>query len=260
MDGYTTKEVLFSTKDKLKELETKLRKLKELSYIKDDKNIESVSYDILYLDKKEKPELRCVIDYNPRNLRGIIKNIEKRFQIYSYGAECGRLTRDNNGRCYIFNDNYRIIIPREHDNLFGDIADEILEDEFVDKFLRNDYLLTDDTEGALKIYTNAITMQSDFGRFTFYPSEATARLEAQEGIELSNINIENLLNIRLSKNKFNDYQRSIIDSSKEKDKEIVIPSFGDTYKKLVKKARHFVYGEVNFEVKEDEKRLYLIRK
>ena len=259
MEGYTAKEVLLSTKDKLKTLDTKLKKLSELSYIGNDKNIKSVSYDILFLNKTENPEIRCIVDYN-KNLRGIIKNIEKRFQIYSWGSECGRLTRDNNGRCYIFNDSYRVIIPIEHDKLFGNLADEILDDEFVIKFLRNDYILTDTTDAGLKIFSNGITMQSNFGRFTFYPEEERASLEAQEGILLSNNNIVNLLNIRLSKNKFNDYQRSIIDSSKEKEKKIIIPSFNDSYKKLVKKGSHFIYGEVNFEVKEDEKRLYLIRK
>ena len=66
--------------------------------------------------------------------------------------------------------------------------------------------------------------------------------------ELSDEMLYELLNIELDDSYFSDYRKKIIESSKERNKEIIISKFNTKN------------SEVDFDIKEDEKRLYLIKK
>lgn len=99
MINFTAKELLLSTKDKLRELENKLKLLSDMTCIEHDKNIESVRYVLLPEDSfsSNKPELCLVVKWNDKSLKGMINNILVRMNLYIWGEESGLVLRNNNG-------------------------------------------------------------------------------------------------------------------------------------------------------------------
>ena len=256
MEGYTTKEVLLATKNKLAQLEEKLNKLKEMTYIAGDKNIKDIRYDILNLDNDEKPELRCHVYWNDKRLKGKIKNLKVKYNLYIYGPENGKVVRDNNGNSYILNDNYHMFIPCEKQEEFRQVSDEILSDEFTNEFLKGHwfYPRTNSKNQSMNLFPDIVMIsgnnnyQDYFTWFNFFPIKNSARLRVEKKGELSDEMLYELLNIELDDSYFSDYRKKFIESSKERNKEIIIPKFNTKN------------SEVDFDIKEDEKRLYLIKK
>lgn len=258
MEKYTTKDVLLSTKDKLAEIEKKLNRLKELTYTQNDKNIKSIRYSITnihQLDKKE-PELRCVVSWNDKRLKGKIKNLQVHFNLYIWGREIGKVVRDNNGDSYILNDYYQLHIPDVNQEEFGAISEEILSDEFVRKFLDGYWFYPKQNalSQAMVVFPDRVEIRgltnlaNYITYFNYFPAEKTAKLKTIKGFELSEGILHELLNIPLDNSYFTDYRKKYIDSSEAKDKKIIIPEF------------NINTGEVDFNIEEDNKGIYLIKK
>lgn len=258
MEKYTTKDVLLSTKDKLAEIEKKLNRLKELTCTKDDKNIKSIRYNISnnqHHDKKE-PELTCTVSWNDKRLKGMIKNLQVHFNLYIWGRESGLVVKDNNGNSYILNDDYHMYIPNRNQEEFGTISEEILSDEFVRKFLDGFWFYpkghtSNQVMMALpsRVEIRGLTSLANYiTYFNYFPAENTAKLKTIKGFELSERILQELLNIPLDDSYLSDYRKKYIDSSTAKDKKIIIPEF------------NINTGEVDFNVEEDNKGIYLIKK
>ena len=256
MEGYTTKEVLLSVKDKLCELERKLNHLKYLTIYSEDKNIKDIRYNVHNSHYKEKPELYCHVSFNDSNLNGKLKNFLIRSGRYIYGNESGIVLRDNNGNSRIILKNSDVFIPEERQEEFREVADEVLSDDFYNGFLKRHYIYPDKNgiDKSMEIYSNYIAIKSkthDTSKpicFSYKPTQKEAKLTIWGGKELSDVMIQDLLNLRLSKDKFTDYRKDFMESSKEKDKEIIIPNF------IVKSKN------VDFTVLDDETGLRLIKK
>lgn len=256
MDKYTTKEVLLATKDKLGELEKKLNILKEMTCITIDKNIKEIRYTILNTKNIEDPELQCVVSWNDKKLKGKIKNLQVRLNLFMWGREVGLVVRDNRGKSYILNDYYNMYIPDENQKEFGKIYDEILTDEFVKQFLKGYWFYPEivDKSQSMTVFPNEVRIcgithnANCLTLFKYFPGDNTAILKSLKGYGLTDEMLHELLNIQLSNSYFKDYRREVIDSSPIRNKEIIIPKFSAET------------GEVNFNIEEDEKKLCLIMK
>lgn len=256
MEKYTTKDVLLATKDKLGEIERKLNRLKELTYTNGDKNIKSIRYNISNINDEKEPELRCVVSWNDRRLKGKIKKLLVNCNLYIWGREVGKVVRDNNGNSYILNDEYNIYIPNDKQNEFGNTSKEILDDEFVRKFLNGYWFYPkDNTENkSMMVSPEKVTISGQANSsnyitdFSCFPRDNAAQLKTVKGFKLSDGILQELLNISLDESFFSDYRKKYIDSSEKTAKKIVIPEFiTDT-------------GEVNFNIEEDDRAVYLVKK
>ena len=262
MAEYTTKDLLLTTKDKLKEIEIKLRRLAELTYIDCDKNIERVRYVIQPDTYGGKPELDCVVDWNSKTLKGRLTDLAVRLNLYAWGRESGLVLRNNNGKNYININEYSLGIPDEHQDEFRAVADEILAEEYIKEFLRADNYFGTGDDGRVRAYLSPsnISIAGEIGNcgarsvFTYSPADDTAKYYGQK-VEIkdkkdtildSDILLE-LLNTPLNQQYLTEYQMQAMDSSLARRKEIIVPEFTNTN------------GRVDFQVTEDEKRLYLGR-
>ncbi len=252
MSGYTTKEVLLSTNDKLKEINDKLEHLKNMTSIESDKRIKSIKYDVHCLDSKKNPELHCHVISN----KGLIKNLFIRDNFYSHGKDVGLVVRDNNGNSYVMIDKYNVNIEGKNQEGFNKTADEVLTDEFVRNFLKKHWLYppVDGLNNSMSLFTDNITIRSVIKNtdypifFTYLPYEKKASLSTCKGQSLNSEMIQKLLSMNLDDDNFDEYKKGFIESSKDLNKEIIVPEFS------VQKDR------VDFSVKEDNKGLYLIKK
>lgn len=252
MSEYTAKDIILSTKDKLAELEKKLKKLKEMTCIAEDKNIKDVRYNIINIDNGDKTELDCLVSWNDKRLKGIIKNLQLKLNLFAWGSEAGKVVRDNNGNSYILNNEYHLYIPSEYQEEFRSVADEILSDEFVNEFLKGNWFYPPPNSGyqSTLIYPNKIII-SNFSKelyLNFYTDKNAAQLKSSKGYELSEEMLYELLNMKLSESCFSDYRRKVIESSKSRNKGIIISEFNNNS------------GKVDFNVEEDENNLYLVKK
>lgn len=254
MSEYTAKDIILSTKDKLGEISKRLERLEELTDISRDKRIQSVDYDIL-TDKDRKPEILCsVIDKN-RGLKGIIKDLKIYQNLRIHGLESAIVSRDNNGNSYIMNDKYSLFIPERQQEEFGNISDEILSDEFVNNFLNSNWFYPkgNATNRCVEVYPNNVRIRGETNKekmayFNYFTRNNTAMFQTEKGFELTDTLLQELLNFPLDEFNFTEYRTKVIESSPLKNKVIIIPKF-DTET-----------GRVDFDVEEDEKHLYLIKK
>lgn len=257
MECYTPRMVLLSTKDKLAEIEGKLKELSCLTNIEKDKNIDNVRYVLYSPMHRDKPELHCVVEYNKKRIKGMWKELLKAVNLYIWGVDSGTVLWDNNGNCHIDIGNYVFFVKDNNKELFRDIAEGLFTDEFVLKFLNNTFFYPKE-KGVLEymdlapnwINLNGAVKDSFHSiYFTYYPFSKTANFLSHEpNYEVSDETIRRLLDEELNIECLNDYQRSFIDSSNELNKEILIPRF------------HSKERKIDFNVIEDEKCLRLVRK
>ena len=238
MEGFTTKEVLLATKDKLIELEDKLDILKELTYTAGDKNIKEVRYSIMGGSSTKKPDLFCTVEWNDKNLKGRIKNLAVKNGMYAMGHEICNIARDNNGKIYIVNDYYHLSIPNVDQNEFGRMSDEILSDEFVKRFLQDKPYYGDRTYMDVKAYSMFIRGIPPKGyysvNFKYDPKKCLAYMYADDDYRLTDEMLHGLLNAKLDIRTFSKYKKDLIEESKEKnkDKEIEISTFNTKKKNI----------------------------
>ena len=230
--------------------------LKSLTCIEQDENVKSIRYNISNDIEVKKPELHCVVTWNDKNLKGRIKKLKVHFNMYVWGNEIGVIVRDNNGRCYIKNDEYDIFIPSKKQGKFSKIADEVLQDEFSSEFLRRKIFYSSKPDDGLDLFTDHINIkrvieqngQRYLTSFEYYPMNHTATLKSTKGIQLNSEMIQESLNMDLLPDYFNEYQVHYINNSNNKDYNIIIPEFITQEKK------------VDFSVETGEKGIYLIKK
>ena len=251
MEKYTAGDLILTTKDKLKELSDKLNRLEQLTLISRDKNIKKVHYHTITNIDCEKPILQCIVDWNDKRLSGKIKNLKVKFHMYMWGPEVGRLVRDNNGGCYILNNYYNVIIPNENQKEFGELSDEVLNDEFTIKFSSNRFLYGKEPSHIMDMNENRILVKNNgkgnqYLRFIYAPGKEEATLTSTYKIHLNDKMLTDLLQQRIYS--LNENQREYIDNSPELNKRIFVKDFSveDT--------------KVDFKIEEDEKGLYLIKK
>lgn len=254
MSEITMKDMLLTTKDKLGELEKKLRQLKGLTYTECDKNIKEVRY-VLLTSATENPELSCVVARNDKRIKGIINNLLVRRGLYVYGRESGLVLRDNNGNSHIDINEYSIGIPDYNQEKFKDISDELLNDEFVRKFLRGTFYFRNKKAkpaGLVTIAPDFINVKGcenlDSLLFNYYSLDKQFSLFNCSRNKISDENLIELLNMPLDSNHLSDYQTRFIESSPMRNKEIIVPRFSCEN------------GHIDFDVKEDEKKFCLIKK
>lgn len=171
-----------ATKDRLCELEKKLKQLKEMTYINGDKNIKDIRYTIFSTSENEQPELYCNVTWNEKNLKGIIKNLKVRTGLYTFGREKGLVLRDNNGRSYINNHSYSMYIPEKNQKEYGRISSELLDDKFIKGFVKEGLLFAKDNVD-MSIVPNSVNikMLKDYLiSFYYYPGEKRAELMAKK--------------------------------------------------------------------------------
>lgn len=253
-NSITAKELILSTNDKLKELDTQLNKLKCLTSTEHDKNIKGIRYNIVNQLETKKPEIQCIVDFNDKTLLGKIKKLRIKSDIYLLGRRTGHLVRNNNGKCFIMNDYYNIIIPEENQELFGKIADEILNADFTNNFLFNRHLFTSDPSQLVRLFPNKIVIEKHgyiknkpyHLSFTYYPKDGEATLTSSNKIDLTNDDITGILSSELGC--LSDYQKEYIEVFSEESKKIFVPDFSVKGK------------EINFNVVDDKKGLYLVKK
>ena len=247
MKEYTVKDLLLSTKDKLAELEGKLRKLSEMTV--HNQNAKSVRYGVYYEGYKQ-PELYYYVIWNDKNLKGIIKNLLMHSGWSSIGRrESDIVYKNNNGYPYIKSRTYQIHIPYGSNEHFKIIAGEVLNDEFVHEFLKDHIIYHNG--GYIDLGTSWIDTHNTFKdqyynkHFIYYTANNKA---IYNGNELSDELLMELLNAKLNPDNLSDYRRKMIDESSVKNKEIIIPKFYDKT------------GKIEFNIEEDEKTLCLIKK
>ncbi len=259
MVDFTAKELLLATKDKISEIEKKLQILSDLTCIKNDKNIESVRYVLLHGSTDfptKRPRLSCVFEWNDRRIKGMINNSLVRMNRYRWGSESGLVIRDDNGKNYIANKDYAAFIPRENQEEFSSITDELLTDEFVLNFLSQGVFYSRESSKLKKVdlYPSPISIEEkEIGvgkriSFLYYPVDNKACFMIQNGNELTDEMLQELLNSQLDPAYYSDYVRRTIESSDQTTKDIFIPKFKDKS------------GKLDFNVQEDYKRLSLVRR
>ena len=255
MEEYTTKEILLSVKDKLCELNSKLDQLKELTTISDSKKIIDIKYYLENYCSYENPEIFCSISKKDNVLKNRIRKYLIPLYSYSLGVDDGVVVKDNNGKCYVLNHNKDIFITSENQEKFNIISDEIVNDEFSRDFLRNHWLYPakHGLNQSMSIFPNEVSIRGMFDNnisafFNYSPSNNTAKLSTVKGHELSDEILKELLNIHITDYYITDYRRKLLESPDSKNKKIIIPSF------------RVNDNEVNFDIKEDNKKLYLIKK
>lgn len=254
MSEITMKDMLLTTKDKLVELEKKLRQLRDLTYTECDKNIKEVRYVLLTSDKN--PELSCVVVWNDKRIKGIINNMLLRRGLYVYGRESGLVFRDNNGNSHIDIDEYSLGILDSNQEKFREISDELLNDEFVREFLQEKSYYFSNKEakpdGLVTLNPSSIDVigceNLDTLLFNYYPIDNKSRLTNRYGNKISDEDLIELLNMPLDLSYLSDYQARFIESSPMRNKEIIVPRFSCES------------GHIDFDVEEDEKSLCLIKR
>ena len=255
MSEITMKDVLLTTKDKLGELEKKLRQLKDLTYTECDKNIKEVRYVLLTTDTKI-PELSCVVIWDDKRIKGKINNFLLRRGLYVYGRESGLVTRDNNGNSHIDINEYSLGILDYNQEKFKDISDELLNDEFVREFLQGNLYFTNKEgkpAGLITLTPNFIDVRGcenlDSMLFSYYPVDNKSSLIShyRKKISMSDETLIELLNMPIDSHYLSDYQARFIESSSKRNKEIIVPRFSC-------ESEH-----IDFDVKEDKKNLCLIK-
>ena len=254
MSEITMKDMLLTTKDKLVELEKKLRQLRDLTYTECDKNIKEVRYVLLTTDKN--PELSCVVVWNDKRIKGIINNMLLRRGLYVYGRESGLVFRDNNGNSHIDIDEYSLGILDSNQDKFREISDELLNDEFVREFLQEKSYYFSNKEakpdGLVTLNPSSIDVigceNFDTLLFNYYPIDNKSRLTNRYGNKISDEDLIELLNMPLDLSYLSDYQARFIELSPMRNKEIIVPRFSCES------------GHIDFDVEEDEKSLCLIKR
>ena len=252
MGEYTTKDIILGTKDKLGELSRKLKRLGELTCITRDKRVHYVDYDIS-VNKDKKPEVRCNVNEKFWGISGRLRNSKfyKNFNSHGHGSESALISRDNNGTCYISNDRYKLFIPNMKQEEFGNIVDEILGDEFTSN-LSNIEQIVSQNENNIKQDILTAPEHIIIGKLgkvlSFYPGKNVAIFQTFDGFPPRNYMIEDMLKVPVDDKDFTDYIIELIESTKARKKEIIIPKFNpDSY-------------NINFNVEEDEKGITLIKK
>ena len=246
--------MLLTTKDKLVELEKKLRQLRDLTYTECDKNIKEVRYVLLTTDKN--PELSCVVVWNDKRIKGIINNMLLRRGLYVYGRESGLVFRDNNGNSHIDIDEYSLGILDSNQDKFREISDELLNDEFVREFLQEKSYYFSNKEakpdGLVTLNPSSIDVigceNFDTLLFNYYPIDNKSRLTNRYGNKISDEDLIELLDMPLDLSYLSDYQARFIELSPMRNKEIIVPRFSCES------------GHIDFDVEEDEKSLCLIKR
>lgn len=254
MSEITMKDLLLTTKDKLGDLERKLRQLKDLTCTEYDKNIKEVRY-VLLTSATENPELSCVVDWNDKRIKGKINNLLLRRGLYIYGRESGLVLRDNKGNSHIDINKYSVGIPDDNQEKFKDISDELLNDEFARKFLHGKFYITDKKAKPTELvmlfpdFINVIGFENlDSLLFNYYSADNKSSLTDRNGNKISDEILIELLNMPLDSHFLSDYQTRFIESSPMRNKEIIVPRFSCES------------GHIDFDVMEDEKKLCLIKK
>ena len=254
MSEITMKDILLTTKDKLREIEEKLRQLKDLTCTKYDKNIKEVRYDLLTSVTKN-PELSCCVIWDDKRIKGRINNFLLQRGLHIYGRESGLVLRDNNGNSYIDINNYSLGIPDYNQEKFKDISDELLNDEFVREFLQGKIHFTNKKAKPAGLVTltpnfiKAIGCENlDSLLFNYYSADNKSSLTNRNGNKISDENLIELLDMPLDSHCLSDYQTRFIESSPMRNKEIIVPRFS-------RESGHIV-----FDVEEDERGIRLIKK
>ena len=178
-----------------------------------------------------------------------------KYNLYIWGLEIGKVVRNNNGNSYILNDNYHMFIPCEQQEEFRQVLDELLSDEFTKKFLEGYwfYPRTNSKNQSMNLFLDRVMIsgnsnyQNLYTIFDFFPIKNSTKLRTSKKGELSDEMLYELLNIELDSSYFSDYRKEFIELSPARNKEIIIPKFNTKN------------NEVDFNVKEDEKSLYLIK-
>ena len=258
MINFTAKELLLSTKDKLRELENKLKLLSDMTCIEHDKNIESVRYVLQPGNNhsSNKPELCLVVKWSDNSLKGMINNILVRMNLYRWGGESGLVLRNNNGESFIKNDEYSIFIPKEKQQEFGFVAEDLLKDQCVPILLDHGtfYSLETGSQTKVEIFPSPVSITKKNSElenmisFLYYPEDQKACFITQEGSELTDESLQELLNAKLDPSYYSDYIRSMIEQSDQTSKGIIIPHFSD------------ITGKLEFDIEENHESLHLIKK
>ena len=253
MGEYRTKEIILATKDKIGEIDKKLEHLKNLTCIDRDKKIKDIKYHIHCSKSLEHPELRYDIDWSNKSLKGMINNLCLRMGT-NYLRNTGKVVRDNNGNSYLLSRYHNIYIPAQNQEGFKTTSNELLNDRFVNEFLRTHYFYppADGINFSLHLYGDYIWINGEYDGasvcFVYYPGKAKAKLSTFAGDRLSAAMLKDMLNIPIDGEYINDYEKNFIDLSPETKKEINVPGFDVATRK------------VEFDVKENPKGLYLIRR
>ena len=253
MEEYKTKEILLATKDKLCEIDKRLEHLRNLTCIDRDKRVKDIKYHIRCYKTLEHPELDYSVEWNNMTLRGMINNLKVRLNTYDWRDD-GTVVRDNNGNSYVMSKRYNIFIPEKNQEGFKTTTDELLNDKFVNEFLRTHYFYppSNGINVSLHLCDNYIWINGEYDDssvcFVYYPGKEKAKLSTFCGKTLSDTMLKEMLCIPIDSEYINDYEKSFIDLSSETEKEIIIPEFS------------VQSNSVEFDVKEDKKSLYLFRK
>ena len=257
MEKITTKDVLLSTKGKLAELKEKLNRLSELTCTEFDKNVESVRYVLQLTKYIDKPELDYVINYNKDRLKGKYRKILEKMNLYHGLNDSGRILWDNNGNSYINNDEYYAFVPTPIQGEFRAIACELFDDEFVNEFLKESRFYPKEM-GVLRsvhLFPDLITIDGVIKNsphdlfFDYKALEKEASVICHDKkTPITGDMIRRLLDEELNEEVITDYQKEVITTSPETNKQILVPRF--------QTDEH----RVDFRVVEDEKCLRLVRK
>lgn len=258
MEQITAKDLLLTTKDKLAELELKLRKLRELTsfqfpdYIKTARKMKDVQYHINVKENKEKPEIYCYVVRDISKLGKKINGLRERYGFVDDG-ECGPILRNNNGEVFFDIKRYEPIVLSDDQEDFGKIADEIVNDDFIMKFLSNsDYYSTaKDTLKFVFLTTRSIGLHgANDTLLDLSPLDNTAyfRNTAIENKILNEYMMYSLLNAPLDLDRLTEEQIEYIEKSPARNKDIYISHFFD------------ISGKPKFRVSENEKSLKLLKR
>lgn len=249
MKRYTTQDILLSTKDKLKELDLKLKMLKELTQ-KSDK-IKDINYGLNCFFRYYGPVIYCIVDKDESKLKQLIKRIMNKTSI-----NIGKIEISDDGTYYIKTDKSIIAIPYCNQEAFIKIVNELKQDEFAKEFATT-YLQTKDSYKYMQLFPGGVNICNSFvendklinTKLSFNLSDETAVFQASDNIILREDMIRDSLNISYPKDLFTDYQKQLIDTSESRTKEIHIPN-----------SLYNNYGTVEFKVNDDSDRVYLVKK
>lgn len=254
MNNYNSKQIILSLKDKLKQLEEKLKDLSSLTQIEENKNVKSIKYRIA--SSFTKPEVFCDINYNDTTFCGKVRRLKTFFNGNLDSIETGKVVRDNSDRMYIMNKKIDIVIPDNNQNMFQDIYHNLVDDEFVRRFFINNPLYSYSANDNIDVYSDRIIMefiertsQSSYIVYAFYNvMDNTITFSAPKSFNITNETIENAFNIPIPKDNLNEYQQNFLNLSNTKDKKIIIPEFGVSH------------GKIIFKMEESTKGFYLTKK
>lgn len=122
MPKYTTEQIILGTREELKKLQVNFKKLKELTSLKQDKNVKDIRYylinDTRYSSSNKQPFVGYTLSWNNHGLRGFVNEIHRLLQTNHNDAENGKVIIDNDGQCSIKNKKYNIFIPDKNQEEF----------------------------------------------------------------------------------------------------------------------------------------------